>query len=39
MGEPDSFVIILQWLFDLLEISGDVEAFLATIPFKAQYLQ
>ncbi|KAI0970116.1 Alpha/Beta hydrolase protein [Xylaria arbuscula] len=39
MGEPDSFVIILQWLFKLLEIPGDVNKFLSTIPFKAKYLK
>ncbi|KAI0423296.1 Alpha/Beta hydrolase protein [Xylaria grammica] len=38
MGEPASFVIILQWLFKLLEIPGDVSKFLSTIPFKAKYL-
>ncbi|KAI0427220.1 Alpha/Beta hydrolase protein [Xylaria sp. FL1042] len=38
MGEPASFVIILQWLFKLLDISGDVKKFLSTLPFKAQYL-
>lgn len=39
MGEPASFVIILQWLFERLGIRGDIKAFLSTIPFKAQYLE
>ncbi|KAI0521374.1 Alpha/Beta hydrolase protein [Xylaria bambusicola] len=39
MGEPASFVIILQWLFKLLEVPGDVRKFLSTIPFKAKYLK
>ncbi|KAI3328204.1 Alpha/Beta hydrolase protein [Ustulina deusta] len=39
MGEPASFFVILQWLFKLLEISGNVNEFLSTIPFKAQYLR
>ncbi|KAI1364574.1 Alpha/Beta hydrolase protein [Xylaria arbuscula] len=38
MGEPASFVVILQWLFELLEIPGDVRKFLMTIPFKPKYL-
>ncbi|KAL8284371.1 hypothetical protein RB597_001610 [Gaeumannomyces tritici] len=37
MGEPESFGIILRWLFQLLEIPGDVGEFLATIPFKPKF--
>ncbi|KAI1467467.1 yellowish-green 1-like protein [Daldinia caldariorum] len=37
MGEPQSFSIILQWLFKLLDIQGDVGKFLLTIPSKPKY--
>lgn len=37
MGEPQSFTIILQWIFKLLDIQGDVGRFLSTIPFKPKY--
>ncbi|GAP82930.1 putative conidial pigment biosynthesis protein ayg1 protein [Rosellinia necatrix] len=38
MGEPESFAIILEWLFKLLEVPGNVGEFLSTIPFKPKYL-
>ncbi|KAI1826432.1 Alpha/Beta hydrolase protein [Xylaria intraflava] len=38
MGEPESFVIILQWLFKLLEVPGNAREFLSTIPFKPRYM-
>jgi hypothetical protein len=37
MGEPDSFRIILPWLYKILGIEGDAAAQMATMPFKAQY--
>ncbi|KAI8633476.1 alpha/beta-hydrolase [Xylariaceae sp. FL1651] len=37
MGEAASFVIILQWLFKLLDLPGDPFQFLSTIPFKPKY--
>ncbi|KAI1288910.1 Alpha/Beta hydrolase protein [Xylaria venustula] len=37
MGEPDSFVHILKWLFQLLDLPSDPKKFLSTIPFKAKY--
>jgi len=37
MGEPESFAIVLKWLFKLLDVPGDVGKFLATIPFKPKY--
>lgn len=37
MGEPASFTVILQWLFKLLDVPGDVSEFLSTIPFKPKY--
>ncbi|KAI2472160.1 yellowish-green 1-like protein [Annulohypoxylon bovei var. microspora] len=37
MGEPESFSIILKWVFKLLDIPGDVGQFLSTIPFKPKY--
>ncbi|KAI0889473.1 yellowish-green 1-like protein [Annulohypoxylon maeteangense] len=37
MGEPESFSIILKWVFKLLDIDGDVGRFLSTIPFKPKY--
>ncbi|KLU87953.1 hypothetical protein MAPG_06943 [Magnaporthiopsis poae ATCC 64411] len=37
MGEPESFGIILRWLFQLLGVEGDVGKFMATIPFKPRF--
>ncbi|KAI0394720.1 alpha/beta-hydrolase [Xylariaceae sp. FL0594] len=37
MGEPESFAIVLKWLFKLLGVDGDVGKFLSTIPFKPKY--
>lgn len=37
MGEPESFHIILQWIFKVLDIQGDAGRFLSTIPFKPKY--
>ncbi|KAI0387321.1 yellowish-green 1-like protein [Hypomontagnella monticulosa] len=37
MGEPQSFPIILKWIFELLDIQGDVGKFLSTLPFKPKY--
>ncbi|KAI4870485.1 yellowish-green 1-like protein [Hypoxylon rubiginosum] len=37
MGEPESFSIILQWVFQLLGIQGNAGQFLSTIPFKPKY--
>ncbi|KAI1339548.1 yellowish-green 1-like protein [Xylariaceae sp. FL0016] len=37
MGEPASFGIILRWLFELLDVEGDVGKFMSTIPFKPRY--
>ncbi|KAI0485299.1 yellowish-green 1-like protein [Xylariaceae sp. FL0804] len=38
MGEPESFFIILRWLFKLLDIKdGDPGKFMSTIPSKPQY--
>jgi len=37
MGEPKSFFIILQWIWDLLEIKGDIMAFMGTIPSRPKY--
>ncbi|KAI1076743.1 yellowish-green 1-like protein [Whalleya microplaca] len=37
MGEPTAFFVILKWIFNLLEIKGDVGKFMSTIPFKPKY--
>ncbi|KAI0171989.1 yellowish-green 1-like protein [Hypoxylon sp. FL1284] len=37
MGEPESFFIVLKWLFKLLGIQGDAGQFMSTIPFKPKY--
>ncbi|OTB03038.1 hypothetical protein M426DRAFT_263842 [Hypoxylon sp. CI-4A] len=37
MGEPESFSIILKWIFELLEIPGDIGQFLSTIPSRPKY--
>ncbi|KAI0018423.1 alpha/beta-hydrolase [Xylariomycetidae sp. FL0641] len=37
MGEPTSFSVILNWLFKVLEVPGDVKQFMATIPFQPKF--
>ncbi|KAK7975815.1 hypothetical protein PG989_014278 [Apiospora arundinis] len=37
MGEPESFMIILQDLFDVLEIKANPGKFLSTLPFQPKY--
>lgn len=37
MGEPESFSIILKWIFKLLDIEGDVGRFMSTIPSRPKY--
>ncbi|KAI1415649.1 yellowish-green 1-like protein [Hypoxylon sp. FL1857] len=37
MGEPDSYFVILKWIFELLDIQGDVNQFLSTVPSKPKY--
>ena len=37
MGEPQSFKIILQWIFKALNVPGDVGKFMSTLPFKPKY--
>ncbi|GAM82432.1 hypothetical protein ANO11243_004120 [Dothideomycetidae sp. 11243] len=37
MGEPESFGIVLQWIYDLLGIDAVPAEQLKTIPFKAKY--
>lgn len=37
MGEPQSFVVIITWIYKLLGIDSDVRKQLATLPFKAKY--
>lgn len=37
MGEPDSFAIILNWIYEMLNIKSHPGQQLKTIPFKAQY--
>ena len=38
MGEPESFFIIMRWIYELFGIQGDnPEAQLSTMPFKPQY--
>lgn len=34
MGEPESFKIILQWLYDLMGIDANPDSQLATLPFR-----
>jgi hypothetical protein len=38
MGEPESFFIILQWIYNLFGIDAHPGAQMATIPFKSQFL-
>lgn len=37
MGEPESFVIIIKWLYRLFGIDADVRAQMATLMFKPKY--
>lgn len=37
MGEPDSFFMILPWLYKVLGIQADHRAQMATIPFSPKY--
>lgn len=37
MGEPESFFIILNWLFELFGLEGKPADFMKTIPFKPKY--
>lgn len=38
MGEPDSFFIILKWIYDLLGLEDvDVKGQMGTLPFKPKY--
>ncbi|ORY61681.1 Alpha/Beta hydrolase protein [Pseudomassariella vexata] len=37
MGEPESFLIILPWIWELLGIQGNTGQFMSTIPFKPKY--
>ena len=37
MGEPQSFFIILVWLYKLFGIKADPKVQLGTLPFKSKY--
>ena len=37
MGEPDSFFIILKWIYALLGIEGNIMDQMKTLPFKPKY--
>jgi hypothetical protein len=37
MGEPESFTIILNWIYAILGLEGNVVDQLKTLPFKAKY--
>lgn len=37
MGEPESFVVVLRWIYDLLGLQGDVMDQLATLPTRVKY--
>jgi len=37
MGEPESFGIILNFIYSLLGLSGNVGDQLKTLPFRAKY--
>jgi pimeloyl-ACP methyl ester carboxylesterase len=37
MGEPDSFFIILKWIYGLLGLQGDIMDQMKTLPFKPKY--
>ena len=37
MGEPESFAIILNWIYAILGLEGNVVDQLKTLPFRAKY--
>jgi pimeloyl-ACP methyl ester carboxylesterase len=37
MGEPESFVVVLRWIYELLGLEGDVGDLLRTLPSKMKY--
>ncbi|KAF2083758.1 alpha/beta-hydrolase [Saccharata proteae CBS 121410] len=37
MGEPESFFIILEWIYNLFGIEANPGAQMSTVPFKAKY--
>lgn len=37
MGEPESFAIVLRWIYGVLGLEGDVADQLKTLLFKAKY--
>jgi hypothetical protein len=37
MGEPESFVIILNWIYSVLGLEGNAGDQMKTLPFKAKY--
>ena len=37
MGEPQSFAIVLQWIYNVFGIQSNPGKQLLTIPFKAKY--
>jgi hypothetical protein len=37
MGEPDSFFIILKWIYGLLGVKRDIMEHMKTLPFKPKY--
>jgi hypothetical protein len=37
MGEPESFTIILNWIYGILGLEGNVVDQLKALPFKAKY--
>jgi hypothetical protein len=37
MGEPESFFVILKWIYKLFGIDANPGAQMSTIPFKAQF--
>jgi hypothetical protein len=37
MGEPESFGIVLNWLFNLFGLDGNPADFMKTIPSKPKY--
>lgn len=37
MGEPESFFIIMNWIYKLFGIEGNAGQQLATMPFKPKY--
>lgn len=37
MGEPESFVVVLRWIYELLGLQGDVTEQLKMLPSKMKY--